>query len=203
MSFWLRIQWILLCKLFNLHSLVHWPPYCTFPIGWPQKVLCVSSNFENDRLRGKSEPSDLFLLRLGKVRKSQTVLKICFKIFQFTCNLLPPFPFLCLVFSSPLVLINTMCWKCLKDCEQQNKVICMLKTEETTTWYQSAISSAGFEFRYWQRRSERNPGSPMFLCTGHSFDFSWSFQASNFTGVESQIFLVTSKLYLQILTSAL
>lgn len=100
MSFWLRVQWILPCKLFNLHSLLHWCCYCTFPIGWPQKVLCVSSNFENDRLRGKSEPYNLFLLRLGKVRKSQTVLAICFKIFQFTCNLLPPFPLLCLISSS-------------------------------------------------------------------------------------------------------
>lgn len=48
--------------------------------------------------------------------------------------------------------------------------------------------------------SEGSPDTPVFLCTGNAFDLTCSFQASNFTGIKSQICLVTSELYLIVLT---
>lgn len=63
---------------------------------------------------------------------------VCFALF---CLILFCFP----AFFS---ITYTIWRKCVDDGREQNKVIYMLKAEETTMWGQSVISSAGFELRY-------------------------------------------------------
>lgn len=48
--------------------------------------------------------------------------------------------------------------------------------------------------------SEGSSDTPVFLCTGNTFDLTCSFQASNFTGIKSEICFVTSALFLIVLT---
>lgn len=116
MSSWLGIQWMF--PLASSSDCTHSPTdplYCTFPIGSQQKVLCISANFEKDRLRGKFESLMTFFAQVSKLQSA-------LKYSNSPVTHLPLFLsfVLCFVFPSPLVLVDTTRWKSLDDWAKQS-----------------------------------------------------------------------------------
>lgn len=97
MSSWPGVQFMFSLQALQIALTNTLTPHSTFPVELQWKVLCISSNFGNGKFRGKAERLELSA-QVSKVRISETVIAIWFKIFQLTCNLHPPLPLFLFLF---------------------------------------------------------------------------------------------------------